>query len=84
MRRVPPRTRRSDGDVALAVALGQRVRSVRKAHGLTQEALAHAAGVTIPEIGAIERAEREPGLYMLGRLATGLGIPLAELFQGVG
>jgi transcriptional regulator with XRE-family HTH domain len=35
-------------------------------------------------VGFIERAEREPGVSLLWRMADGLGIPISELLQGLG
>lgn len=75
--------RRDDRDRQRVRLLGERVRSLREARGLTQEALAEAAGVHRAEVGFIERAEREIGVTLAWRLADGLGVPLAELVAGL-
>lgn len=56
------------------VAFGQRLRELREDAGLSQEALAHAAGVERAEVGFIERAEREPGISIVVPLAKALGV----------
>ena len=49
--------------------------------GLTQEKLGYRAPITTAELGAIERAEREAGLVLLGRPDDVLGITLSELLR---
>jgi transcriptional regulator with XRE-family HTH domain len=61
------------------VALGARVRRLREAAGLTQEGLAHAAGLHWTYIGQIERGERNLTYKNLLRLAHGLGVEAAQL-----
>jgi transcriptional regulator with XRE-family HTH domain len=64
--------------------LGTNVRSIRHERGLTQEQLAHVSGLSLSDVGRIERAERDPGVRVLVRLARGLDVPLARLLDGVG
>jgi len=61
--------------------IAERVRRLRSARGLTLEALANASGVSRSAISLIERAETSPTAVVLERLATGLGVPLAALFE---
>lgn len=61
--------------------IAERVRGLRSARGLTLEALADASGVSRSAISLIERAESSPTAVVLERLATGLGVPLAALFE---
>lgn len=65
---------------AALLAFGARVRALRQKAGLTQEQLAHAAGLHRAEVGFIERAEREPGITIVLPLATALGVNPGELF----
>ena len=60
--------------------VGCNVRSLRKARGLTQEALAHAAEVDTRYVGGIERGEENPTVAVLGRIAGVLGVHPARLF----
>ncbi len=63
------------------VALGQRVCALREAAGLTQEGLAHAAGLHWTYVGQIERGERNLTYKNVLKLARGLGVDPAELMQ---
>lgn len=57
------------------------VRALRKAKDWTQETLGLESGVSFSTVAKCERAEREVGIRTLGKIATGLGVPLAELFR---
>ena len=63
--------------------LGANVRALRHARGLTQEQLAHASGLSLSDVGRIERAERDPGVRVLVRLAHGLDVPVTRLLDSV-
>jgi transcriptional regulator with XRE-family HTH domain len=65
----------------LRARFGRRVRELRVASGLSQEELAERAGLHYTYIGGIERGERNLGIINVGRVATGLGISLADLFS---
>jgi transcriptional regulator with XRE-family HTH domain len=58
-----------------------RVRELRAAAGLSLEALASCTGVSRSMISVIERAESSPTAVVLEKLATGLGVTLAALFE---
>jgi transcriptional regulator with XRE-family HTH domain len=61
--------------------IARRVRDLRSAHGLSLEALAVRSGVSRSMISLIERAESSPTAVVLERLAAGLHVPLAALFD---
>ncbi len=61
--------------------IAQRVRELRAACGLSLEALAAHCGVSRSMISLIERGESSPTAVLLEKLATGLGVPLALLFE---
>lgn len=61
--------------------IAQRVRELRAALGLSLEVLAVQTGVSRSMISVIERGESSPTAVVLERLATGLGVPLASLFD---
>jgi transcriptional regulator with XRE-family HTH domain len=61
------------------VAFGARLVGLREAAGMTQEALAHAAGLHWSYIGQIERGERNLTYKNVLKLARGLGVDPAEL-----
>jgi transcriptional regulator with XRE-family HTH domain len=58
-----------------------RVRSLRAAHRLSLEALAERSGVSRSMISLVERGETSPTAVVLEKLATGLGVMLADLFD---
>lgn len=64
--------------------IGNRIKELRSAHGLSLEALASQSGVSRSMISLIERGESSPTAAVLEKLATGLGVPLASLFGGGG
>ncbi|MGE3138441.1 MAG: helix-turn-helix domain-containing protein [Thermoleophilia bacterium] len=73
----PSRTK-PDPEIA---AFGERLRALRLEAGMTQEALAHAAGLHWTYIGQIERGRRNLTLKNVLRLARGLGVEPARLVQ---
>lgn len=60
---------------------GLHLRRLRQERGMSQERLAHAAGLHRAVVGFIERAEREVGIGTLWPLAEALGIEVADLFK---
>lgn len=61
--------------------IATRVRELRGRHGLSLEALAEASGVSRSMISLVERGESSPTAVVLEKLATGLGVSLATLFE---
>jgi transcriptional regulator with XRE-family HTH domain len=66
---------------AASVAFGLRVRELRKARGLSQDALARATDVHATMIGRLERGAREPRLSTILRIADGLAVEPGELIN---
>jgi DNA-binding XRE family transcriptional regulator len=61
------------------VALGMAIRATRKARGISQEELAHLSQVDRSYMSSIERGTQNPGLMVVVRIASGIGISVAEL-----
>ncbi len=61
--------------------IAERVRELRAAHGLSLDALAGKSGVSRSMISLIERGESSPTAVVLEKLAAGLGVMLASLFD---
>jgi transcriptional regulator with XRE-family HTH domain len=59
---------------------GARVRQLRSERGWSQEELADRAKLHRTYIGSVERGEQNISLVNIERLATTLGVSLAELF----
>ena len=66
------------------VKLGSAIRERRKGLGLSQEALADAAGIDRAHMGKIERGERNATLLNVIRIAVALGIPASALLERAG
>jgi transcriptional regulator with XRE-family HTH domain len=63
--------------------LGQRIRSLRQARGLTQERLGELADLNYKYLGSVERGEGNPSLLVLERIAVALGVELSDLLRFV-
>ncbi len=61
--------------------IAERVRELRAAHGLSLDALATRSGVSRSMISVIERGESSPTAVVLEKLAAGLSVTLASLFD---
>jgi len=61
-------------------AIGERVRALRTARGLTLDALADKTGVSRAMLSRIERGESNPTAQLLGRVCAGLDVTLSALF----
>ncbi len=62
-------------------ALADRVRALRAERGLSQEALAHEAGIDRTYASQIERAVGNPSLKVLCAIATALNVELNDLLR---
>ena len=61
--------------------IAARVRELRAARGLSLETVAGESGVSRSMISLIERGESSPTAVVLAKLAAGLGVTLASLFD---
>jgi len=62
------------------VAFGRTVRKARRDRDLSQEALADEAGLSAKHIGEIERANKDPRLTTVLKIARALELRSGELF----
>lgn len=60
-------------------ALGKAIRQLRDKRGMTQEALAHAAGVTVGHLSMIERGLSNPTWATVKVIASALEASMAKL-----
>jgi transcriptional regulator with XRE-family HTH domain len=65
----------------ISARIAARVRQLRAKRGLALETLAVSCGVSRSMISLIERAKTSPTAVVLEKLAVGLGVPLAALFD---
>jgi transcriptional regulator with XRE-family HTH domain len=69
--------------VSVAERFGQNLARLRERAGVTQEDLAFRASLHRTEIGLLERGGRIPRVDTLAKLAGALGVPPAELLDGI-
>lgn len=70
-------------DTDILKRFGERLREVRRAKGLSQEAFANQCGLDRTYIGGIERGERNVSLRNIEIIARALGMSASELMRGV-
>jgi transcriptional regulator with XRE-family HTH domain len=63
--------------------LARAIRELRIERGITQEALAHGAGITVGHLSKIERGLANPGWSTVEAIADALGVTMAEVVQRV-
>lgn len=64
--------------------IAERVRELRTSQGLSLDGLANKSGVSRSMISLVERGESSPTAVVLEKLAAGLGVTLASLFDAPG
>jgi len=65
----------------VATRLARRLRDLRDGKGFTLDTLAERSGVSRSNISLIERGQSSPTAAVLDKLAAGLGVTLASLFE---
>lgn len=65
----------------LQQTMGGMIRRVRQERSLTLKALAGKAGLSVVYLGEIERGKKYPSASVLERLATALGLDLADMLE---
>jgi transcriptional regulator with XRE-family HTH domain len=61
------------------VRFGERLRQIRQKKGISQEALAHLAGLHRTYVSGVERGERNISLRNIERLAVALDVAMSDL-----
>jgi transcriptional regulator with XRE-family HTH domain len=78
------RCRQKNAKVGIAASFGSNLSRCRRRAGLSQEELAVRASLHRTAVGQLERGERVARVDTLIKLAGSLGIPPAELLEGMG
>lgn len=60
-------------------ALGKAIRQLREKRGMTQEGVAHSAGITTATLGVIERGLSNPTWATTKSIAAALDVSIGEL-----
>src|SRR5215207_692808 len=61
--------------------VGERVRALREAMGLSLRDLAERSGVSAPMLSQVERQETSPTIAVAGKIAAGLELSLSQLLR---
>ena len=61
--------------------VGRNVQELRRERGLSQEEVAHRAGVHPTYLSGVERGRRNPTITVLQRIALALGSDIEQLVQ---
>lgn len=65
----------------LVIAVGNRIRDLRRKRNISQEELANEADIPLSQIGRIERGETNPTISTLFVLAQALDVDLKSLLD---
>lgn len=66
---------------AIYVAIGSRIKQIRKEKGITQESLAHVVGVSNSHMSHIESAQSNASLKTVMKIADALSVSVDELLS---
>ena len=67
--------------IELLKSLGERIKEIRLAKGLTQTELAHKIGKDHPSINRLEKGKINPSYFFLCEVAEGLEISIYDIFE---
>lgn len=70
-------------ELSLLGQLGMRISFLRRKKGLSQLELALSSGVSKNYLSDLENGRRNPSVLLLQKVASGLGVSLETLFQGI-
>ena len=65
----------------IKLKFGKRLRKLREAKGISQEALAHEAGLDRTYVSSVERGKRNVSLKNIERLAKALAVDITDFFS---
>ena len=68
----------------IKLQFGDRIRTLRKERGFSQEALAFECELDRTYVGAVERGERNISLENINKLSKALSLSISELLRGIG
>lgn len=66
---------------SLAKLIGENVRSVRLAAGLTQDDVRKKTGIAVPHLSRLETGSHLPSLATVLRVANALGVGICQLVE---
>lgn len=69
--------------IVIMETLGQRIKELRLATGLSQEKFALSISMDRTYFASVEAGKRNISIVNIKKIADGLGVSLSELFQGL-
>jgi CheY-like chemotaxis protein len=72
------------GTIDLKTVLGMAIKTQRASLGISQEELAHRAGLHRTYVSDLERGARNPSIESIEKLAGALQVSVSNLFEGAG
>ena len=63
------------------MSLGQALRKARQMAGLTQEALAHSAGIDRTYVNLLEQDQRSPSVKVFVDICKAMGVPAGDVLN---
>jgi len=69
--------------IVIMETLGQRIKELRLATGLSQEKFALSISMDRTYFASVEAGKRNISIVNIKKIADGLGVSLSELFQGM-
>ncbi|HHX77322.1 MAG TPA: helix-turn-helix transcriptional regulator [Firmicutes bacterium] len=64
----------------MSMALGKKIKAMRRLKRLTQRDLAQHIGISVSQLSCIERGRKSPSADVVLKIARALGVPLNEFF----
>ncbi|GEM_PF-635927 len=84
MRKQKARTASGSGSPSYLEKLGEKLKTLRKSHGLSQQKLAAKAGFDYRYVGFLEQARINPTIKTLEKVARALGVHVCDLLPDAG
>ncbi len=72
-----------DADMRVNRLVGARIHAIRKERSMTLRQLAHKTVLSVSLLSQIEVGKRSASISSMHKIAFALGVPLANLFDGV-
>ena len=72
----------NNGEMNICEIVGTNVRKARQESGLSQEDVAFEAEIDRSYLSEIESGQKNVSITILAKIAKGLGVPIASMFEG--
>jgi transcriptional regulator with XRE-family HTH domain len=76
-----PRSRKKRDKTSTTIRVGSRIKSLRLKKKLSQARVAESSGISSKYLGEVERGEANISVELVGKVAQGLGVPMAAIME---